>query len=306
MRLGRVLVPPGAADATVEGPADTGALIAMSRALIAALGVVIALQSASAAVAAEPAPVKVVVLLESGVGGARAQAYLDELLALTASACGWPAVASQYTTRKPAAVDYIKSDAPQLGLLSLGAYLALRDAYQLEVIGEALAAAAGGRRYYVVGTSGALADCKGQPFASNHLSDPRFVDQVLFRGATRLADYKLVETPRPVQTLKAVIRGEARCALIDDAQLAQLPSIEGGAIVKTLWQSAELPPMPIVAFPHAQRSLVTSFQKAMPTVCQGKGAETCVNVGLQGLLPSSDARYESLMTAYRGHAIAKP
>ncbi len=273
---------------------------------IGALSAALALSASALAAPPEPKPVRFVVLLESGAGGTRAQSYLDQLLGLVADRCAWPAVASRYLTRKDAALDYIKSDRPELGLFSLGAYLALKDTHQLEVIGQAHSAAAGGRRYFVVSKAEDLAACKGQPLASNHLADPRFVDHVLFRGKTRLADYVLVDTPRPVQTLKAVIRDEARCALIDDAQLAQLPSIEDGKTLRTVWQSEELPPMPIVALPNAPREIVTAFQKAMPSLCSGDDAEVCKNVGLQGLAPAGDAAYAPLVALYRGNEIAKP
>jgi hypothetical protein len=92
-------------------------------AIISALAVAIALLgSAPHAAAAEGKPVKVVVLLESGVGGSQAQPYLDRLLGVVAAKCEWPAVASKYTTRRSSALEYIKSDSPELGRVSRGAF----------------------------------------------------------------------------------------------------------------------------------------------------------------------------------------
>ena len=269
-------------------------------ALAATLAALALALTAPAARSAEP--VKFVVLLEGGLGGgAQAQAYVDQFVGGFARRCAWPSAASLYTNARERALAYVASDKPQFGLFSLGAYLALAGRQGLVVVGQADAKAAGGRRYHVVAKQGAgLAACKGQPLASNHAADPRFVDRVVFAGAARLSDFTLVETARPVLTLKKVIRDEARCALIDDAQAATLATVEGGASLKILWSSAELPPIPVVAFPGAAPGVVRAFQAALPEVCAGADRVTCTNIGLERLAVASDAHYAALREAYDG------
>lgn len=278
--------------------------ITAARFAVAALAVLTLAQAPSAR-AAEP--VKFVVLLEGGVGGgAQAQGYVDELVAGFAKRCGWPGAACLYTNSRDRALEYVSAEHPAFGLFSLGAYLALVDAHKLTVIGVAEAKRAGGRQYFVVAKQGVgLGDCKGQRLASNQAEDPRFIDRVVFAGAAKLADFTLVPTRRPVQTLKAVIRDEARCALIDDAQKETLTSVEGGAELKVLWSSAELPGIPIVAFDGTDKDLVAALKKALPDTCSD-GRAMCTNIGIERLQAASDADYEALVRCYTGRDVAHP
>src|SRR6185295_9998555 len=111
---------------------------------------------------------------------------------------------------------------------------------------------AGGRRYYLISkTAHDLGGCKGKTLATDHADDRRFIDAIVFDGDAKLADFTLVETQRPLQTIKAVVTDAAVCALIDDAQKEQLDHLEGKEGVSSRWESDELPPMPVVAFPNA-------------------------------------------------------
>ncbi|PIE18398.1 MAG: hypothetical protein CSA66_04765 [Proteobacteria bacterium] len=282
----------------------------MTKTLTYALALVaLLLTAAGPALATEGhAPVKVVVLLETGIGGGtQAQGFLDRFLGVVAERSGWSATESKYTTKRSRALKYISRQSPQLGLFSLAAFLELQATQQLDVVGEAIATAAGGRRYYLVAKTGAGLDtCKGQTLASNHLGDPRFVDNVVFAGAARLAEFRTTKTRRPVQTLKAVIRDQARCALIDDAQLAALEGIEGGETLEPVWTSAELPPIPIVAFPNAPAPLRKEFVAALEQVCVGEGAETCANIGVQALRKANQKVYDDVIALYRSNEVAKP
>lgn len=272
--------------------------------VIAALALITLAQTPSAR-AGEP--VKFVALLEGGVGGgAQAQGYVDQLVTGFAKRCGWPGAASLYTNSRDRALEYMSAEHPSFGLFSLGAYLALVDEHKLTVVGVAEAKRAGGRQYFVVAKQGSsLADCTGQRLASNHAEDPLFIDHVVLAGAAHLADFTLVPTRRPVQTLKAVIRDEARCALIDDAQKETLASVEGGAELKVLWASAELPGIPIVALAGADKDLVVGFKKALPDAC-GDDRAMCTNIGIERLQAATDEDYAALVRRYRARDVARP
>lgn len=275
--------------------------------LLAAIALVTTLSASSSPAAAAPTtPPKVLVYLDNGVGGARAQEFLDRLLGIVAREAGWPAIKSRYVTRKAAALDYLATERPELGLFSLGAFLALEEPQKLTVVGQATADAAGGRQYFIVSKGKDLAACKGKALASNHLDDPRFVEGVLFGGAMHLSDFKPTPTARPVQTLKAVTRDEAACALIDDAQKATIPSIEGGDTLHVVWSSATLPALPLVSLPGADPAMVARFQAVLPKVCEGDGKAICTDIGIQGLRASDAAPYAEVIRAYRGEEPARP
>ncbi len=242
----------------------------------------------------------VVVVRENSVGSShQAQPHLDRLLGLLAKKGGWGSAKGRYLTRRQRAVQYIQKERPQFGILSLGAFLALKREHGLKVIGQVSLTTAGGRQYFVVSKTAATLDaCKGQTLASNHVQDPKFIESVVASGAFRMADFSVLSTRRPVQTLKKVIRDEAACALVDDAQLSTAAKVEGGAALKVVWKSRELPPMPVVAFGGAPATQIARFQKSITSLCTAEGRAACKNVGIISVNRASNAAYAKLLEAY--------
>ena len=252
------------------------------------------------AVHAKDGTVRVLVIKEQGVGSAaQAQPFVDKLVAVAGKANGWFATEGKYATTREAAEEYIHSADPHFGIMSLPAFLALRGKHQLEVMGKAEVAQAGGREYHIVSkTQADLAGCKGKTLASNHLDDARFAEKVVGNGAFALADFTLVPVKRPLQTIKKVIASEAECALIDDAQFAELAKVEGGAGIKSIWKSDKLPPMVVVAFPSAPAAERTKFQAVLGKVCSGEGKAACGEVGIKSLGLAGANDYQSVIAAY--------
>jgi hypothetical protein len=258
------------------------------------------LLAARPALAAEDNAVPIVVLKEHGVGNqALAQPYLVRMVALAAKQNDWPAGNGKYFTSRSAAEAFIKSARPHYGILSLPAFLALRKTYDLDVIGRVAVSLAGGRRYYLISkTANSLADCKGQTLATDHGDDPHFIDAIVFAGQAKLDDFKLVPTQRPLQTIKSVMTDKARCALIDDAQKDQLEHLHDKNAVRVVWESEELPPMPVVAFRTAPQAERERFKRNLDAVCNGEGKSACAEVGIDDLTGADDAEYAALVKAY--------
>jgi hypothetical protein len=244
--------------------------------------------------------VNVLILKEHGVGSAAtAQTYVDTLLAHVAKQNGWASAAGKYFTTRAQAKPYLSESNPHYGILSLGAFLELRGPNKLEVIGSAEVAGGGGRQYFVVSASeGSLAGCKGKTLGTDHGDDVRFIDKVVGKSDFSLSEFTLEDTRRPMKTVNAVARGEVPCALIDDAQMASLAGVEGGAAVKTVWSSGKLPPMVVVAFPSAPAAEKTSFSGKLSSVCSGDGATACKEVGLKSLSATTESTYADVIADY--------
>ena len=262
-----------------------------------ALGVGL-IPAARASAAGEP--VNVVVLKEHGVGTpATAQPYLDKFMDIAAKENGWGGGAGKYQTQRAAAEAWIQGNKPHYGILSLGAFLGLKGTYGLEPIGQVAVTQAGGQQYFVVSkTAGDLAGCKGKKLVSDHIDDAPFIEKVVFDGKAKLSDFTLVPTKRSTQTSKTVINDEAECALIDDAQMAELPKLDGGAAVKQVWASAKLPALVVVAFPAAPGAEKSAFQGSLPRLCQGGGTQICNEVGIQSLTSAGASTYAAVVAAY--------
>lgn len=246
--------------------------------------------------------VNILILKEHGVGSASsAQGYVDKLVAHVARQNSWAAASGKYVTSRSAGKTYIKESSPHFGILSLGAFLDLRAANKLEVIGSAEVAGGGGRQYYIVSASQtSLAGCKGKTLGTDHGDDARFIDKVVGKSDFSLSDFTVEDTRRPMKTVNAVARGEVDCALIDDAQHAGMARVDGGDALEVVWTSEKLPPMVVVAFPSAPAAEKRGFASKLGSVCSGDGASACKEVGLSSLSKAGESAYADVIADYGG------
>ncbi|HVP29826.1 MAG TPA: PhnD/SsuA/transferrin family substrate-binding protein [Myxococcota bacterium] len=254
-----------------------------------------------AAPAAAPAPqIEILVLKEHGVGSPTlAQPYVDRFVALAARDNGWAAAQGHYLSNRDAAESFIAEHEPHYAILSLGAFLALRGAHRIEVIGRVGSALAGGEQYFIVSKSVSdLAGCRGKTLASDHLDDARFVENVIARGSFRLRDFELRKSQRPLQAIHQVLAGDVVCALIDDAQQQELAHLDASGEVRVVWQSRTLPPMAVVAFPSAPPDEVRRFEESLAGICNGDGRQICEAVGIRSLETASARDYAEVVSAY--------
>lgn len=245
-------------------------------------------------------PVTILVLKEHGVGSAaQAQPYVDKFVSLAATHNGWPSAKGHYHTTRASAETFVQQQKPRYGILSLAAFLAFQQKHSLDIVGQVAASRAGGQQYHIVSkTAGDLAACKGKRLASDHVDDPKFIEQVVAGGTWKLADFTVVTTTRPLQTIRKVITGDAECALIDDAQLAEVAHIDGAAGIRSIWKSDKLPPMVVAAFPSAPADERKTFQQNLAKICEGEGQKTCAEVGIQALRAATKSDYAAVLAAY--------
>jgi hypothetical protein len=245
-------------------------------------------------------PLRILVVKEHGVGSPTlAQPYLDRFVANAAKQNEWDDAKGQYYGTRAAAEEFIATQKPHYGIISLGAFLDFRLRYNLEVIGKVDVSLVGGQQYFLISkTASDLAGCKGKKLVSDHANDPRFIDRVVARDAFKLADFDLKLTQRPLQTIKEVLTGAADCALIDDGQLGEMSKLTGAADVKTVWSSEKLPPMVVAAFPNAPTSERLRFQSNFHRVCDADTKPACAEVGILSLDPASAADYAAVVEAY--------
>ncbi len=247
-------------------------------------------------------PVGLVIVKEHGGGTASsAQGHVDRLVKVVAKENGWDHAIGKYLTRRDRAEVWIAEVTPHYGILSLAAFLAMRGPQGLEILGRAVVKRAGGHQYHLVSTRAKnLQGCKGKTMVSDHADDPRFIDTVVAKGSFMLADFELIRSRRPMQTVKKVLRGEAECALIDDAQFSVLHKIDGGKNLKSVWKSDVLPSMVVVAFPAASAREKQQFRSKLNAVCTGAGKAICKEVGIAQLESVASKEYRDVIRAYGG------
>ncbi len=243
---------------------------------------------------------RILILKEHGIGSAaQAQPHVDKLVEVAAKANGWTSAKGTFLTRRKTAKKYIKTYTPEFGIISLGAFLGLRGKHSLAVVGVAEVKNGGGRQYHLISKNASnLSGCKGAKLATNHATDKRFINNVVSGSAFKLSDFKVKKTRRPVQTIKYVVKGKATCALIDDAQFAELAHIEGTEGITSVWKSAVLPPMAIVAFTSATAPERSKFKSTLGSLCSGDGKSSCEKVGLTKLKAAEQSAFAKVIKAY--------
>jgi hypothetical protein len=268
-------------------------------AFVAAVLVLLA-SSLPAAAQTDPATVGILVVKEHGVGSpSLVQPHLDRFVAIAAKENDWASAKGQYYNNRSAAEAFIETQHPHYGIFSLPAFLALRAKYHLEVVGQVAVSLAGGRQYFLISKTAAdLAGCKRKTVASDHTDDKQFIERVVAGGSFVLADFTVLQTQRPLQTIKKVMTDEAVCALIDDAQLAELPHLEGAEGLRAVWKSSELPPMAVAVFPAVPAAERARFQENLARLCDNDGQSACTEVGIVSLKSASAADYAAVVTAY--------
>jgi hypothetical protein len=281
-----------------HAPKSLAARLAVATLAVAAATTGMTTSRSAAAAPATSGEVSMLILRENGVGSsARAQKFIDDLMVSFARVNGWSSASGKYHTTRQGAEAYIAASKPSYGFFSLGAYLALRDDHKLTPLGKSSIAGGGGEQYYIVSKIAAsLEQCKGKSLATNHGDDAKFVDKVLFDGKMSLSDFEVVQTRRPLQTLKKVTRDEATCALVDDAQMAALADVDDGSSVKPVWFSKHFPAVIVAAFPNASDS--KGFAAKLPDVCEGEGKAACDGAGVRNLATLGASDLSALHTSY--------
>lgn len=247
--------------------------------------------------------VNFLVLRENGTGSAaQAEPYVAEMLGVVYRLAGWGDEADfAYETTRKKAKAYIDKEHPEFGIVTFGAFLGLRKAHGLTPLGVADAVGSGGGHYYIISREASdLAGCKGKTLASNHLDDEKFVDNVISAGAFKLADFEVVKTRRPVQTLKKVTRDEATCALIDHAQFEALQKLDGHEGVHTVWFSREFPSYVVVSFKGASDEQTKALRDNIDKVCTGDDKKSCERAGVTKLAKVGADEYKDHVDEYGG------
>src|SRR5262249_27932803 len=244
--------------------------------------------------------ISILVLKEHGTGSqALAQPYVNRFVALAAAQNGWPGAKGQYYTSRTAAEAFITAEKPHYGILTLAAFLALRGPHHLDVIGEVATSLAGGRQYALISRSAEnLADCKEKVLVSDHTDDARFVERVVARGDFGMGDFTLLQTQRPLQTIRKLLAGEAACALVDDSQLADLSHLDGADGLHTAWRGVELAPVAGGALPAAPAGEPAPLPGSLHPLCDDEGNGACAEVGIVSLEGADDADYATVTRLY--------
>jgi len=240
----------------------------------------------------------------AGANAQNAQPYIDQFLRIAEQMTGWPvnSAKGEWVDDEKGAEKAIAERKPGFAILDPEMFLALRKKESLEPIAEVKGKTFNKGHYNIVVKDPALktlADLKGKKLASNHLASTKYVSKVAFGGKIDVdKEFVLVKTAQPSKPIKAVARGEADAALIDDEQLAQMKELAPD--LKVIWTSPALPPTPVVAFTkNSTAADRAAFAKALPKLCaDDKGKPVCESMFIDKFAPADKAAFAEAAKRY--------
>src|SRR6478735_8600546 len=235
----------------------------------------------------------------AGANAQNAQPYIVQFLRITETTTGWPANSAkgEWVDDIKGAEKAIAERKPGFAIMDPEVFFELRKKEALEPIAEVRGKTFNKGHYSLVVKDPALkslADLKGKKVSSNHFASPKYISKVAFGGKIAVEkQFTLVKTAQPSKPIKAVARGEADAALIDDEQLAQMKEIAPD--LKVIWTSPALPATPVVAFTkNATPADRAAFAKALPKLCgDPKGKPVCESMFIDSFAPVDKAAFET-------------
>lgn len=234
-----------------------------------------------------------------------AQPYIDRFATHLEGLTGWSksSLKGRFTPSKKEALAYIESQKPGFGVLEPSLYLELRKSHKLTAIADVNGPDLNSPQLHVVVKDAAvksLDDLKGKKVWT-HLADvPAFLGQVVLDGKESPDKrFALKQVSGAMKAARAVLRGEADAAILDDEQLAAAKKMEGGAALRSVFDSATLPPVVAVVFGGTPAADQTVLTKSLLALCTAKdGAAICKEMHIHNFTPPNPAVWSATQKRY--------
>ncbi|MBK8480988.1 MAG: hypothetical protein IPL40_07405 [Proteobacteria bacterium] len=249
---------------------------------------------------------QILVLLICNLGGAgtadQAGPVVAKFLRHFEQSGGWSAntLRGVYETEAAGCAAAYRRDTPKLLVADLPTYLAQRRAWGLRPLAHL--GPAQSQRYYLLVRSGgprSLAALAKQPIVSL-LSDARFIARIVLGGKLREQELLLRPMTRPLQGLRALARGQATAALVDEATYRYLDQLQLEAKLESIYASPELPGLTLLLSGKDRgHALEGRVRRALPQLCRGAGAELCKTFAVPAFVAAVPATLRRFEAAYR-------
>jgi ABC-type phosphate/phosphonate transport system substrate-binding protein len=242
-----------------------------------------------------------------------AQPYIDRFNAQLEKNAGWPkgSLKGRFLPSKKEAISYIEAQKPGFGVLDPWLYFELRKQHKLEPLIQVEGQDLNSPVLHVIVKDPAiksLDDLKGKRLWTTLAESPQYLGQVVLDGKEP-ADkrYSLKQVGAAMKAARAVLRGEADAAIVDDAQLEAAKKIEGGAALRTIYTSKPQPPVVVVQFqgtatPADKEPLVKTMLKVCGTP---EGEPVCKEMHITKFVALNAALFNETQKRYDGAGASK-
>lgn len=238
-----------------------------------------------------------------------AQPYIDRMAGEIERAAGWAkgAAKGRFLTSRKELAGFMDAQKPGFGILEPWVYFELRQSQKLDLVVAVDSADLNSPKLHVVVKDPAwktLADLKDKKLWTHLADSPAYLGQVVLDGKQPAqTHFQLKQVGSALKAARAVLRGEADAALLDDEQLAMAQKLEGGAGLRVLYSSTPLPPVVVVAFGAVlPQDKQKDLRKALLNLCAGTGAATCKEMHISKFVAPDNKLFQEAQRRFDGAA----
>lgn len=243
-----------------------------------------------------------------GLGGDAEQAkpYIDRFGQLLDKQLGWPAGSAKgtfYSSRKEALAG-ITPQKPGFGVMEASLYLELRAAHKAEVLAQVDSEDLNSPRLHVVVKNPAyksLADLAGKKLWTTLADSPKYLGNVVLdsKGPAETR-FSLKQIGIYSKGVRAVLRGEADATLVNDQQLEAAKKMEGGAELRSIYDSPPLPALVVVSLDGELPALeAQKLGKTLLSMCTTPpGSDICKEMHIRKFVPKDTAALSAAQKLY--------
>ena len=231
-----------------------------------------------------------------------AQKNVDNFLKLIARLAGWPAESAnaRYFNNENEGLQYIQMKKPGFVLVTPGFYLKYRKKLNLTPVNKVSLAGRTTCSFFVVAKKGglsALGDLKNKTVAGSSLSEPEFVEKIVFEGALKLGPDVKAKQMSGLPSLKALRAGEVDAVVLDAQEYQSLPALPFASEFATIFTSKPITNTGIMAVgKNADDTAIKALIEATKGFCATpEGKNLCTTFQITGFEPASQSDYDDLI-----------
>ncbi|WP_372367519.1 phosphate/phosphite/phosphonate ABC transporter substrate-binding protein [Candidatus Uabimicrobium sp. HlEnr_7] len=197
----------------------------------------------------------------------QAQKTMDTFANVLSKLSGTKVTATYFNDESPA-IEFIKRNRPQVGIVSTAFYLKYHKSFQLQLQLQVYIKHQNKMNYVIAVAQDSpvhsLQALRGKKVASNHLYEMDFLSHLFFKGTSNWQNYTTAKpVRRPYSYVKRLFRGKMDAVILDNFQAQSIQNLlnKQGKKIRIISNSQKIPTMPVVSFGNRYSSVVRAMQE---------------------------------------------
>jgi hypothetical protein len=253
-------------------------------------------------------------IVQPGYPGSTVEAeqFVSDLLGAIGKGGGPRDLQGEYHNDAQEALKAINEKHPQIGIVSLGFYLAHKEDLHLEPI----LASRPLERFYLAAKKGSAVqpgDLAGKEVAGTPFQEPEFVARILFGpgagggpvgggakgGAADVSQWKVEATRSPTKGIRDASRGKVAAVLLTEREKRALASLTAGQDLEVYYQTEELPTAIMVSLGKKDAPAEGAAKALAGLKDNPEGQSLLALMGIEGFVPVGEQELAKFEARYR-------